>query len=178
MTEEATTPEPAAEERQGLRGLVDRLAGAIDRALPGELAALRRLDPEDPSCPAFWKLACRYLESSDRPLGAAQERRWAVILSGMARTQGQHRAGRKAGDALAQVASEARFTKLLRASDRRLWDELRHVTHQLSSVAEPFDWGDLAELVLTDGGEHHERARRSLARDYYGALARAEAESK
>lgn len=179
MTE--PNPHPDTSEtpaRRGLRGLVDRLVKVLARSSPGDVATLRRLDPADPSCPAFWKITLGHIDSPAYPLSPLQEQRWAVVLSGLARSGELHRPGRRAGEAMAAVISEARFVRLLRANGERLWDELRHVTHQLSSKGEPFDWGDLAELVLTDGGEKAESVRRSLARDFYGALARAESDSK
>lgn len=181
MSEPTNTPQIAPNEpraRTGGHALVDALAQALDRASTGEVAELRRLDPTSPSCPAFWKLAFNYLQPEKRPLSADEESKWAVVISGLARTQGAHKPGRAAGAVLAQVTSEARFTRLLRASGERLWDEIRHVTHQLSTAGESFDWGDFAALILSDGMDSQETTRRKLARDFYGAISRAEAENK
>lgn len=112
--------------------------------------------------------------SSDRPLSPADEPRWAILFSCMAHTTGLHQPGRRAGFALASVTSEARFTRLLRAHDERLWDELRHVTRQIASAAESLDWTDLADLVLSDGRDRADDVRRRLARDFYQALSLAE----
>lgn len=96
----------------------------------------------------------------------------------MVRSVGLHQPGRRAGAALALATSEARFTRLLRASGERLWDELRHTTHQLASSAEPFDWTDLVELILSDGSDRADQVRRRLARDFYETLARIEKEDR
>jgi CRISPR type I-E-associated protein CasB/Cse2 len=156
---------------------VDRITQEILRlseSSPGAAAELRRLPPSNPSCPAFWRLTLTFLNPPDRPLSAADEPRWAVLFSCMAHTTGLHAPGRRAGAALAAVTSEARFTRLLRARDERLWDELRHIAHQLASSAEPFDWTDLVDLILSDGRERADSVRRRLARDFYQALHLAE----
>jgi CRISPR type I-E-associated protein CasB/Cse2 len=156
---------------------IGRLAHAIDRRLdPGDIAALRRLHSRDPSCPAFWKLLSAYVvpggtEAPPGPLRDDYERRWAAILSGMAHMQGLHDPGRRAGRALAQVLSEARFLRLLRASGDLLLDMFRTVAQHLASKAQSIDFTGLARLVLSDDRSDQESVRRALARDYF-AVAR------
>lgn len=57
--------------------------------------------------------------------------------------------------------------RLLRAEGERLFDELRAAVRFLESRAEPFDWAELARLVLIDAPPDHEQTRRELARAYF-----------
>lgn len=170
---------PTAEpERSDLSSLVGRLAHAIDRELsPGDVAALRRFDADDPGGPAFWKLAATVLPDAvgEGPGAEELERRWAAIACGMALTSGQHAPGRAAGEALADAGfAELRFVRLLRAHGDPLLHALRTTARFLASKAIPLDWRDLAALVLSDGRSDEERVRRRIARSYYGQLSRNE----
>lgn len=167
---------PTTPVSSGLGGIVNRIAGAMEReTTPGDVAALRRIDPHDPSCPAFWRMVVNHLV----PAGAIPvdghgrdeiERRWASILGGMALMQGLHRPGRRLGKALAAADfSELRFVRLLRAQDGQLLREVRTLARYLASKAEPVDWADLARLVITRNRRTAESVRRGIARDYYSA---------
>ncbi len=181
-TETQTTREQAASSPapdRTLRQVIGGLMAALDRDLsPGGVAALRRLSPGDPGGTAFWRVVAGYLEGQLPPGGEARdlaEQRWASILCGMATTAGLNRFGRSAGEALADAGvSEQRFDRLLRATGARLHDELRTVARFVASKGEELDWTDLARLVLTDGTEAAELARRALARTYYRTLHRLE----
>ncbi|MGC3997670.1 MAG: type I-E CRISPR-associated protein Cse2/CasB [Anaeromyxobacter sp.] len=166
MLDEAS-PQPAPT----FRTLVHRLAAALARQVsPGDLAALRRLSPDDLTAPAFWKLAASMLsdELSSGEQRFELEGRWAVILSALAITAGMHDARRPFGAALAEAGySELRFTRLLRAHGDALPSEVRSAARFLSSKAIPFDPADLAQLVLSDGAPHEESIRRATARHYF-----------
>lgn len=154
-----------------LSSRVNALARAIAAASPGDVAALRRLAPEDPASPAFWRLAAAYLDDALPSGGEAREeaeRSWAAVMCGMALTAGLHALRCRAGAALAEAGfSELRFERLLRASGPQLFREVRAAAAFLASKAAEFDWTDLAALVLSDGGPSAERTRRSLARSFY-----------
>ena len=157
-----------------LRSTVGSIAVAIDKSLsPGDVAELRRLRAEDPSCPAFWRIAASQLEPNGflyrtGPTRDDQERRWAAILAGMARTAGMHRSGRGLGYALASAGySELRFSRLLRAHGDQLLDQVRALAGFLASKAIEADWTDVAALVLSDDLEHAEAVRRRIARQFY-----------
>jgi CRISPR system Cascade subunit CasB len=173
----APSAEPTAD--RSLRQVISRLAVAMDRELsPGTVAALRKLDPSSFGNPAFWHVVTQYL-GDQLPAGGegrdAAERRWAAVLCGMATTAGLNRPGRSAGEALADAGySELRFDRLLRATGDRLHVGLRAAGHFLASKGEHADWTDLARLALTEGSERTESARRTLARTYYRAKARAD----
>ncbi len=154
--------------------LVARLAAAVDEQLsPGDLADLRRLRPEDPSSPAFWKLCVAHLSTVLPPDGEHREeaeRRWAAVLGVLAHLRGLHRPDRPLGRALAEAGlSELRLLRLLRARGQALYDVVRGVVHYLAQKAEPADLGQLADLVLDQDGDRAESIRRRIARDFYAA---------
>ncbi len=155
----------------GRRSLVGRLAVALDRQVsPGDLADLRRLRPEDPTSPAFWKLCATYL-AGWLPHGPGRdeaERRWAAVLGALAHLRGLHRPDHPLGRALAETGlSELRLLRLLRARDRALFDVARGVVHILAQKAEPADLAQLADVLLDQDGDRAERIRRRIARDFY-----------
>lgn len=158
-----------------LGAIVGRIAGAIERGelSPGDVASLRRLEPHDPSASAFWRVCALFLEPAaalpaNDPLRADAEKRWAGILNALAILQGCHRPGTPLGSALAEAGySELRFSRLLRARDDVLLDEIRSGARFLASKAQPADLTDLARLVLSDGRADEETVRRRIARSYY-----------
>jgi CRISPR system Cascade subunit CasB len=176
---EATTPSisQASQKAESLSQLVGRIAWMLtNQAPPGDLAALRRLKPGDPSCLAFWKIAAAYLESSlpgGGPRRDETENRWSVILAAMAELEGLHQPRRPLGSALAEVDySEIRLLRLLRARDEALADAVRTMAHFLRSKTTGANQSDLAQLVLSAGRRDEEAVRRRIARNYYSAKPR------
>lgn len=156
---------------RGRRALVAHLAALAERSLsPADLADLRRLRPEDPSSPAFWRLCAAYLSGS-LPDGTDRdeaERRWAAVLGALAHLRGLHRPDRPLGRALAEAGlSEMRLLRLLRARDGALYDAARGVVHYLSQRAAPADLAQLADLLLDQDGDRAEAIRRQVARNFY-----------
>lgn len=158
-----------------LDAVVARLAAVVLRRLPpGDLAALRRLDPTDPSAPALW----RALLLADVKLpgdGAARdrlERRWAVILTALASLGDLHRPGAALGRALASAGfSELRLIRLLRAAGPALENEIATACRFLSAKAEPANTADLAKLLFSDTHDAwRESERRRIAREYYAKV--------
>jgi CRISPR type I-E-associated protein CasB/Cse2 len=98
------------------------------------------------------------------------ERRWAVVIRGIALLEGALRGEREPptmGIALARAAvAELRFLKLLRSSEDALPDELRRLARLMAGRNQPFDWTDAWWLLVT-AGRPDARIRRQLARDYY-----------
>lgn len=157
-----------------LRDAVNLIAGDIASRLgPGEVAALRRMRPLDVDAAPFWRIVASRLEPLNLLPGEAAarteaERRWAVILSAMARLAGLHVPGARLGRVLAELDfSELRFLRLIRSHDVGLADIVRVTAHTLASRAKDVDCADLAQLVLSDGRGDEDRVRRNLARDYY-----------
>lgn len=157
--------------------VVARIAHAFEKRLsPGERAELRRMSPEDPGCPVFWRIMAQDLEPAGLLPGGESarlesERRWAAVLSGMAVMQDLLQTGRRPGHALAEAGfSEQRLVRLLRARRETLEDALQGVARFLASKGEAVDWGPLAQLILQQDEERGESIRRAIARDYYGSL--------
>ena len=155
--------------RAVIHKIAERLAS--DDAI-GERAALRRLDINAPDKPEFWKLVVGELEPFVRP-PLEYERRWAVILAGLAEVAGAklHEPRCALGKAAAEAGvHETRFTRLLRAHDDALLALIRPLARQLVAQGKAVDWADVADLVLSDGGPNEEQVRHRQARSYYTAL--------
>lgn len=139
----------------------------------GPRAELRRLraDADDRwRSPAFYRI---YADTaSPSQAGASEhERRWAMILAGMARLD--HRSGQNAGATLAEHGfAEKRFVRLLDADDDHLASDLRAAVSFLAAKGAYVNWADLADLVTSTGGERHDEVRRRLAAAYYRTLAK------
>jgi CRISPR system Cascade subunit CasB len=162
--------------RRSLDSVVRSIATAISATLsPGDVAALRRLDPDELSAPAFWKVVTAHVEpagflTETGAMRADAERRWAVVLTALALLGSTHRANSRLGRALAVAGfSELRLVRLLRSRERQLGHEVRTAVRFLAAKGEPVDATDLARLVLSDGMEHADEVRRDVARAYYGA---------
>ena len=166
---------PAPTTREAAR----RLAPQLPRLSPGDLAQLRRLDPDEALTTAYWKLWAEHLVVLNLPAETTREeheRRWAIVLAAMARlvtrsgTQGRilHNKGVPIGRALAAAGySELRLDRLFRADGEGLADEVRRLASFLSSKAVAGDLSDLAELVIHQQGDRAEKVRRSIARAYF-----------
>ena len=170
----AEAPAPASPTSLGQ--LVGRLVHVLEHALsPGDLAALRRLDLDDPTEPAFWQVMVAWVEPSwVVPNQAARrdyaERDWACVLNALVLMVGLHQPGRALGSALAAAGfSELRLSRLLRASDAGLRTEVRLAARYLGSKAEPCNHVELATLVLSRQ-DPDDRVRRQIARNYYRTL--------
>lgn len=166
--------------RSSLRDVVQAIAGGIAHQVvpPSDLGQMRRARPGDLGGPAFWKIAVSHLEPAgmlpppDAPWRDEAERRWVTIVAGMAEMAGRHRRGRRLGRVLAENdLSEARVLRLLRATDQPLLATVRAVTHQLAASGSAVDWGDLAQLVTSDGEPWGEGVRRRIAEDFYRSSA-------
>ena len=156
----------------------------------GDLAQLRRMDPDAPDAAAFWRLTARH-----KLLGnPTVERKWALVLNGIAlmtRTAGPDPASRSAHDrnmplgrALFQGGqsdratafySESRLNRLLTARGPMLRTLLARLFRMMAAAGQSLDWHQMTQLILNDGHDE-ERAddvRRRIARDYYWAESRA-----
>ena len=154
--------------------IIGQVTMALTRGLlgPGETAELRRIDPERPSCPAFWRVMTVWIAPEKR-LSPEQENRWAMILSGMARMKPLlSLPGRTLGKALAEAGfTERRLARLLRTTDaKNLADQVRRITGFLVSQGVPINWIDFAYFILTTDPEKREEKNRSVAADYYYAI--------
>jgi CRISPR system Cascade subunit CasB len=163
-----------------IASLVNTVAGLL-RASPaltqGDLAALRRMDPRRPPA-AFFKIEGLALDPhlpGDAVQRADMETRWAVVVLGLAHMRDLHQPDARLGHALVEAGfSELRFARLLQADADQLLDELPLLARFLAAKGMPADWAAAARLMLSAGRRDEDDTRRHLARDYYGALARAE----
>ena len=178
MNSQALPESPAqaapATREGGYRAAVARVAHGVARALeervigPGDAAELRRLKPDDPASPAFWRMLAQYIAPNFERLSQEDERRWAVILNALATLAGLDTPGIALGAALRDAGfSELRFVRLLRAEDERLADTVRGAARYLASKAQPANLAQFADLVLSDGRRNAEQVRRDVARTYY-----------
>lgn len=172
---------------KSLKSLIARLAALIASANdgkrpgfgPGDVAALRRLAPDSPWCPAFWRIAAGFLEPA-RQLGGGPnreeaERRWAVILSILAHASSLHTPSKPLGAALAEAGfSEMRLLQLLRAEAASLLAAALQAARFLAAKGQEADLAQLADLVLSDGKPHADEVRRRVARSYYSSASLAE----
>lgn len=139
----------------------------------GDVAALRRLTPDRPGVPAFYRVAAQFLEpagslAGEGPARDLQEKRWACILNGLALLGGNHRPGQALGEALAKAGvSELRLVRLLEARGPRLWDAVRGMAQYLAAKGRPADWSEAAALVLGEEAPWGDAVRRRIARRYY-----------
>lgn len=153
----------------------------------GDLAQLRRMNPDNPDVPVFWRLMAwkGLLDNSSR------EKAWALILHGIAimtPNEGNHTAhDRKTsvGRALFQGGdpsrknpgfySEERLRRLLIARDTMLRTLLVRMFRMLSGKKQPFDWVEMTWFILASPfpqgrGDRH---RMRIAREYYLAASKA-----
>ena len=147
----------------------------------GDLAELRRMDPDAPDAAVFWRLL-----AEQELLGSpAIESRWALVLHGIAlmtntaQKRSAHSAGMPVGRALylggeesreSAFYSETRLNRLLTARGPMLRTLLARMFRMIGD-RRPFDWREMARLILNDGynEERAENARRGIARAYYSA---------
>jgi CRISPR system Cascade subunit CasB len=163
-------------DRPTLASTVGSIATAIEKVLsPGDVAALRKLAPDDPSCAAYWRLMSMNpgLVPQSGEGREDIERRWASILQAMATMAGLHNPRVPLGRAMAEAdVAEQRLLRLLRASGSSLADAVRITAHHLTQKAMPSNHLDLAQLVLSDGGPSEDSVRRSIARSFYTQTAK------
>lgn len=158
---------------KALQSAADALHRSLGAMSSGDRASLRKMRPEALHQPAFWKLSTSLLQPvlpvETTPWRDVQERRWAVVVAVAAAAL--HAPTMRLGAALARAGiTEVRVTRLLRASGDQLPDAVRTLAHQLEAAAVPFDFADLAWLVLSEGRDDEERARQQIARDYYRGI--------
>ena len=160
-----------------------RLAAAVAREdFPrGDLAALRRMDPDAPDAAVFWRL----LAEHDLQGNPAVENKWGLILHGIAlmTDTSQNRSAHFGNMPVGRVLflgdeelrekgffSETRLNRLLTARGPMMRTLLARMFRMLGTTC-PFDWREMARLILYDGyrEDRAENARRNIARAYYAA---------
>lgn len=160
----------------------------------GDLAELRRMKPDSPDKPVFWRL----LAEQDLIGNAERESKWAMIIHGMALMTPRNPTGGNAsshegrtpvGQALylggetqrsTAYYSEARLNRFLTARGPMLRTLLTRMFRMLSSADVSFNWWEMAHFILVadSNEEAAEMARRRIARAYYRAERRSTAASE
>lgn len=151
----------------------------------GDLAELRRMNPDAPDTTVFWRLM-----ASRNLLGNPTiETKWALILHGIAlmtpTAGGENRTAHNGtvpiGRALflgggterreSGYYSESRLNRLLTARGPILRTLLARLFRMLASANQPFNWSEMARFILNDGynEERAEDTRQHIARAYYQA---------
>ena len=164
-------------------GFADQIAHAEFRR--GDLADLRRMDPDEPDAAVFWRL----LVQQDLLGDPAVESRWALILHGIALmtptssggvAHTAHNGNMPVGWALflggevrraKGLYSETRFNRLLTARGPMLRTLLARMFRMLAGANVSFNWREMAQFILNEGDDEEaaEQARRRMARAYYQA---------
>ncbi len=141
----------------------------------GNLAELRRMNPEEPDSTAFYQLmGARGLLSNE-----ALETKWAMIIHGIAlMTPTAHQSGTPVGEALFEGGntnrksafySHLRLNRFLKAEGSVLVTLTKQLFLMLKAVSQPFDWREMATFILNEGIDpvKAEESRRVIARSYY-----------
>ena len=162
----------------------------------GELAALKRMDPDDPAPAAIRLMAQRDVLGSP-----AVNEKWSLILHGIAimtRTSGKTEQDRTAHDRSRSKRvgralfygdnperseafySESRFNRLMSARGPMFRTLLVRMFRMVAAANQPFDWYQMAELIRCDGFNEDaaKRIRQSIAGDYYRAESEAAPKSE
>ncbi len=159
------------------RDLVERFASDISALAKaearGDLAALRRMDPDCPDAPAFFRILVRHCPDA----GPAFARRCARLARMLALRPEALKPG-SLGEAMAEHGiSEARVQRLLAARGEALATQIALVARRLAGER-ALPYRELGRLLLArddDGDEAAaaEAVRLRIARDYFRAIDRA-----
>lgn len=158
---------------EGLTSTVHSIARYLNRGeheggiSTGDLAELRRINPDKPYTPALWKILFDHVPDHDQ-LSPSRERRWAMLLQAMATCVGLHEPSMDFGAALAEAGwSELRFVRLMEARGDNLDKQLRRLAQYLASKNQEANWAEAAWLLFVQEGEHAENTRQRIAKSYY-----------
>lgn len=200
MTTETDAPAKtkAEGENKSWGATAKRLAGTLasERFERGDLAALRRMDPDDPA-----PVAIRLMAQRDLLGPQVVVEKWVLILHGIAlmtRTSGTTPQDRTAhsdldlmrvGRVLFQgdgsggergFYSLSRFNRLMAARGSMFRTLLIRMFRMVAAANQPFNWYQMAELIRYDGFDEAraKRIRQSIAGDYFQAEASAAPKSE
>jgi CRISPR system Cascade subunit CasB len=169
MPPEITAPRTDAD--TSTEATLERLAGGVRRLArqraTGDLAALRRLDPDHPEAGAFY----RVLAGATRGPGPELDTlpRWALATWAFAQNPeklGGNSLGRSLGDA---EISESRVNRLLAARGCAFRYQMRSVVRILIDKSAWLPVHDVGLLVLAEGRDEKtaDELRMKIARDYW-----------
>ena len=147
------------------------------------LRELRRMDVEGPSSLTFWRFMSDRDLIGDSP-SAEWERKWAVILKGIAIMTETSSPSKCAHDPNVSVGRALRgdghgphysqsrlmrLMRLMRMREGRLYSEIISVCRTLHSAGASLDWGELALFIICDDlNEDVVKAMRTnIMRDFF-----------
>ncbi len=152
--------------------LYKEVRALVEAERRGDLAELRRLDPDCPGAPVFFRILARAAPD------AAPEtmRRYAHYLRILALNPQALTGDRLGAVMAASGVSESRVQRMLAARDEAMRDQLRLIGRRLANAGN-VPWRGFAYLLLTGDDDKIEKSRMIVARDFWRALDRAEAQS-
>ncbi|MBB4199538.1 hypothetical protein CCR94_01235 [Rhodoblastus sphagnicola] len=168
-------PEQTAspEEERGIGfALVNEVRGLLNAERRGDLAELRRLDPDQPQAPAFFRILARVAPEA----GVESMRRYAHYLRILALNPDALSNDRLGAVMAAAGLSESRVQRMLTARGESLHDQLRLIARRLANAGN-VPWSGFRDLLLTTDEDKVERKRMMIARDYWRALDRQQSQS-
>lgn len=163
--------------QQTIDAIVYRLVSEIGSpAFPrGNLAELRRMNPEEPDSTSFYQLmGARGLLRNE-----TLETKWAMIIHGIAlMTPTSHHSGTPVGEALFKGGdpsrtnafySSLRLNRFLKSEGSVLVTLANQLFLMMKTANQPFDWREMAAFILNEGinSEKAEELRRTISRSYY-----------
>ena len=177
-----TEPESTAGEHS-LASMIHRAAAYFSHGggvlSTGDIAQLRAWIRSCWNMPGFFKLAAALFDDNFTGFAVRteSETRWAAIVVGLAHLGDLHLPGASLGAAIGcgGLLGAALLFRLLRADGERLVDEIPSLARFLAAKGVSADFTLAAHLILSAGRSDEESTRRRLAREYYAALARANA---
>lgn len=131
----------------------------------GDLAELRRLDPDQIQSPVFFRILARTAPEA----GVESMRQYAHYLRILALKPEALSNDRLGAVMAAEKISESRVQRLLTARGEALRDQLRLLGRRLANAGN-VPWKGFADLLLTTDDEKAEDKRLKLARDYWRTL--------
>lgn len=157
--------------------ILERLAKGIQllarRRATGDLAMLRRLDPDMPEGGAFFRVLAG--ATLGRPPAIDSLPRWALAAWAFAHGPERLELRGSLGRALAEAkVSEARVNRLLAARGGAFRYQMQRMVRILTHAGQRLPVLDVGLLVLMDGRDEKaaEQQRRRIARDYWYARPR------
>lgn len=147
-----------------LYAIARELGRLVQSEATGELAALRRMTPDDLPPPAFHRVMAR---AGFPWMGAEAVRKWARAVHIMAQRPDTLEGGDLGASLYAIRASPQRVDMLLSARGATLHDLVRRTTYRLARTESALPYRDLCWLVLNEeDNEKSDRLRIRIAQSY------------
>ena len=154
---------------------ITALAGCLGRPsfAAGDHAALRRMEPENPSGRSQIAAERLFAVASFQPDGRDRQR-WLFVIHCLALAGGRHDMNSATGRVLADISySEERLNRLLSTDFEVVADVVPRLARLIGSKGVPIDWLPLGQLLRWTGRNETraDHARHRIARAYARAAA-------